>query len=232
MHAKPIIRHIEPDSKLADLIHADYRLLLVINRFDIPLGFRDKTIREVCKQHNVDMDCLIAVMQLLLNPEGFDSSAFLHLRPESILKYLKNSHCYFLEKRLPDIRRRLSAILEGVDELSKASILHFFDGYFREVQEHMGYENNIVFPYIDDLRAGNRPAGFSIDEFESHHSNIREKLIDLKNILIKYLQIPAENYDVTNVLLDIFQSEEDLDIHCFIEDKILVPIVRTIENKR
>lgn len=230
IYSKKSVLHIEPDTKLADLVHTDHRLLLTINRFNIPFGFRDKTIQEVCKQNQVDTACFIAIMRLLTNPENFDTQAYLHLNPAAMLGYLRNSHYYFLEKRLPDIRENLSAILENVDEISRTSILNFFDQYFKEVQEHMGYENLIVFPYIEKLLNGEPLNGFSINEFESHHSNIHEKLIDLKNIIIKYLQLPGDNYKVTNVLFDIFQSEEDINIHCYIENEILVPIVRNIEN--
>ena len=232
MSVRQLVRHAEPYTKLADLIHADYRLLLIINRFGIPLGFRDKTIQEVCDHYHVDMECLLAVFHLLSNPDEFESAAFLDLNIPSILDYLKNSHHYFLNKRLPDIRECLNDILEGCDAVSRASIMDFFDGYFKEVQEHMNYENNIVFPYIEELIGEKKPTNFTIDEFESHHSNIREKLVDLKNILIKYMQLPCSSYQVTNVLFDIFQSEEDLDAHCFIENKILVPIVRNIEKGR
>ncbi len=231
MHSRLPILPITTTTKLADVIHSDYRILLTINRFNIPLGFRDKTIQEVCEIHKVDTECLMAIMQLLINPEGFDTSSYLHLNPASVIGYLKNSHRYFLEKRLPGIRQHLSAILEGTDDVSQSSILNFFDNYYQEVQAHMGYENNIVFPYIESLLDGKSAGEFSIDEFESHHSNIHEKLVDLKNILIKYMQLPCDSYHVANVLFEIFQSEEDIDAHCFIEDRILVPIVRKIEKQ-
>ena len=34
------------DMKLADVIHADYSLLLLLHRFGINLGFGDKTVQE------------------------------------------------------------------------------------------------------------------------------------------------------------------------------------------
>ncbi len=39
---------IEKDMKLADVIHHDFSLIPVINRFGIQLGFGDSTIEEIC----------------------------------------------------------------------------------------------------------------------------------------------------------------------------------------
>ena len=42
-----------PQMKLADLIHTDYRLLLLLPRFGLNLGFGDKSVQECCKQHQI-----------------------------------------------------------------------------------------------------------------------------------------------------------------------------------
>jgi regulator of cell morphogenesis and NO signaling len=41
---------IEKDMKLADVIHHDFNLIPVINRFGIQLGFGDGTIEQICKE--------------------------------------------------------------------------------------------------------------------------------------------------------------------------------------
>jgi regulator of cell morphogenesis and NO signaling len=45
---------IEKDMKLADVIHHDFNLIPVINRFGIQLGFGDGTIEQICKEQNVN----------------------------------------------------------------------------------------------------------------------------------------------------------------------------------
>lgn len=232
MHARPFSILIHPELKMSDLIDIDYHLLLVINRFNIPLGFADKTVREVCALNEVDMDCFITIAQFLINPDVIDAKSFSHLNPASILAYLRNSHAYFMNERLPDIGNALRDILKDADENHRFSILTFFDEYFNEVQEHMNYENNIVFPYIDKLLAKKSDNLFTIDEFTSRHSNIEEKINDLKHLIIKYIPLHGDNYKITNVLFDLFLSEEDLNTHCFIEDKVLVPLVRKIEKEQ
>ncbi len=233
MHSRQIpIQQIEADSKMADLIDLDCHILLVLNRFEISLGFGEKTVRETCEQSGVDTDCFIYIATLLSNPDFFGQQSFKSLNPLSVLKYLRNSHVYFLEKRLPDIGKKLEESLVGLDKVKRSAITSFFEQYVAEVYEHMSYENKIVFPYIDNLLQGIRPKGFSLAVFESRHSNIREKLTDLKSLVIKYITFPPENnYILTNMLFDLYLCEEDLNNHCFIEDKVLIPLVEDIENE-
>ena len=231
MHTLPIALTIEANTKMSDLVDYDCHLLLALNRFNIPLGFGDKTIAEVCELNNVDADCFIAIVQYLINPDIIDTKSFSHLNPASVLAYLRNSHNYFLEKRLPDIKEKLEDILKHTEESLRLSVLHFFNEYFNEVHEHMNYENNIVFPYIDKLLNGEWSSNFSIAEFISNHSNIDEKITDLKHLIIKYIPISSDSYKVTNILFDLFLSENDLCTHCFIENKALVPLVRKIEKQ-
>lgn len=231
MHARTNTIIISPDSKMSDIIDYDCHLLLALNRFNIPLGFGDKTVQEVCTMHNVDMDCFIAIAQLIANPEMIDAKSFQNLKPAPILHYLRNSHTYFLDERLPDIRKKLEDILTDADESQRLSMMKFFDGYCKEVHDHMSYENTVVFPYIDSL-LNEKPNGtYTIDEFTSNHSNIDEKITDLKHLIIKYIPLSGSPYKITNMLFDLFLSEEDLNIHCFIEDKALVPLVRKIEKQ-
>ena len=48
--------------KLSFVIANDYRLLQVMSRFGIPLGFGEKTITEVCRQCGVDADTFLTVI--------------------------------------------------------------------------------------------------------------------------------------------------------------------------
>ena len=72
---------------------------------------------------------------------------------------------------------------------------------------------------------------YHISKFEDNHSNISEKLNDLKNIIIKYL--PEEHSSALrfNLLNDIYAVESDLRKHSLIENKLLIPLVEIMEKK-
>ena len=231
MHARSIALTINADTKMSDIIDYDCHLLLVLNRFNIPLGFGDKTVGELCAINGVDINSFISIAQFLVNPDIVDKKSFAGINPATVLSYLRNSHEYFLKKRLPDIRNKLEDILKEAEDNHRISILRFFEKYSAEVHEHMNYENLVVFPYINELLNGRHNNNFSIDEFTSNHNNINEKITDLKHLIIKYIPLSGDDYKITNVLFDLFLSEEDLYTHCFIEDKVLMPLIHKIEKQ-
>ena len=63
------------------------------------------------------------------------------------------------------------------------------------------------------------------------HKLIDSKLSELKNIIIKYYPASQDNHLLNAVLFDIFICEEDLALHCRIEDCLFVPVVRLLEKK-
>lgn len=152
--------------------------------------------------------------------------------PRSVLRYLHNSHDYFLQYRLPDIRRKLSeAVACGRDGIAEA-IIRFFDDYAAEVHKHMMYEEETVFPYVRQLLTGECPAGYDIETFHRQHDQIEAKLTELKNILIKYY--PASEScgkEMNGVLFDIFLCESELASHNDLENRLFIPAVAEVERK-
>ena len=149
-----------------------------------------------------------------------------------MMQYLHNSHDYFLDFKLPAIRRRLlDAIDCGQKDVSFA-ILCFFDEYAAEVQKHMLYEEQVVYPYVTTLlKKDTLPKGYSIEVFSKQHDQVEAKLGELKNILIKYYPAESSN-ELNSVLFDIFTCEEDLASHNYIEDALFIPAIKKLEQER
>jgi regulator of cell morphogenesis and NO signaling len=83
---------------------------------------------------------------------------------------------------------------------------------------------------VQGLIIGQSRPGFSIDRFEENHSNIDEKLSDFKNLVMKSLPGECDRGARLELLMRIFALQEDLQCHTYIEDNILVPMVRLLEN--
>ena len=192
------------DDRMCDLVCDRYAVLQVMSRFGIALGFGDKTIAEVCAESRVDAATFLAVVNMLMNfGNGAELAGEVSVR--SLTDYLHNSHGYFLDFRLPAIRRKL---IEAVDcALSDVSfaIMRFFDEYAAEVQRHMSYEEQTVFPYVESLLSGEKNTAYSIDIFRRQHDQIDIKLRELKNIIIKYYPEKENNNLLNAVLFDIFK---------------------------
>lgn len=219
--------------KMSDLIDADYRLLLLLNRLNISLGFGEKNIDTVCKENGFDTDCFLFLANYQSNKSIINiEETFKSLKLTPFLQYLKSSHSYFLEKRLPNIRRKLELVFAQEDQRLQNVVLNFFDNYTKEVSEHMIYEDDVVFPYVYSLIDEVSDKAYSIDIFEERHNDIEGKMNDLKQILLKYVPGTTDQMLMVNILMELYTSEEELEAHTFIEDSLVIPRVREIEKER
>lgn len=214
---------------VVDLIDYDYNVLTVLSRFSLPLGFGQKTIRELCEESGIHTDAFLLIINFLLGSE-IDSTMLPGVSPADVVYFLHNSHDYYLSYKLPHIRANLIAALDAGHSDINPIIIKFFDDYTTLVKNHFNYEENVVFPYVRSLSAGD-VTDYSIDVFRRQHDDeIGEKLSELKNIILRYYStsMPFKMYDA---LADIYNCEEDLESHVRIENDILVPLISRIENQ-
>lgn len=219
------------NDRMSDLIGGNFKMLLVLSRFGLKLGFGEHTIREVCQANGVDAATFLAVVNFLCRDEDEKTK----INPEEIsistlIEYLRNSHRYFLEFKLPEIRAKLmDAIKEGPKDVVFV-IEKYYDEYYKEVQQHMNYEEKIVFPYVANLSKGILDKNYQIGIFSRNHDRIEMKISELKNILIKYYPAQDEHL-LHSVLFDFFVCEQDLASHNTVEDYMFIPLVLCLEKK-
>ena len=222
-------KYKESDS-MSFLVSDNYRILLVMSRFGIGLGFGDKTIDEVCCESGVDTKTFLAIVNMLLDEDGVFDYSKAEISITSLLFYLHNSHDYFLDFRLPAIRKELIDILDNrPGELSQA-IIYYFDEYVSEVQKHMMYEEQTVFPYVRALLRGESDQSYNVSIFSTQHDQIEARLHEFKNILIKYYPAKSTN-EINGLLFDIFNCEYDLASHNAIENRLFIPVIIEYEQK-
>lgn len=221
----------EPSDKMITLIKDNYNLLQALGSFGINLGFGDKTVQETCEMNHVDTYTFLAVVNFTINGyANYDDDTQIDVR--TLLHYLDASHAYFLGYQLPSIRRQLAESFDEQDSLGHL-ILKFYDGYAREIQRHMKYEEKTLFPYVEALLDGRSGNDYNVDTFSKHHESTDKALRELKLMIIKYLPSdPHRNNTLTATLYDIYNNEEWLMLHAEVEDKIFVPAIRRMEQQQ
>ena len=224
-------RLFSSDSRLSDLITAHPSLLALLTRLGISLGFGDRSIADVCESSEVDAEFFLLICNVYTFNNYVPSTAtILGTDMRDLVPYLEKSHKYYVEKRLPHIERHLDAIARKLDGRIGPVFLSFFKEYKREVEAHFAHEERDVFPHIRALMSGKRDTTYSIGEFIDTHSDIEGKLDDLLNIVFKYLPPQVDDDNVQDVVYDILMLSDDLKKHTFIEEKIMVPLVKHLEN--
>lgn len=222
-----------PADKLSYVLQNDYRLLQVMSRFGITLGFGEKTIEQVCRQCGVDTATFLAVMNYVKDGAANYPQDVSDISVPSVLDYLRRTHSYFLDYLFPHIRwHLLNAIDCSVKNEIAFLVLKFFDEYVEEVRKHMEYEETTVFTYVNNLVEGSRPQlpaerGHLLSR---HNESINSKLRELKKLFIQYYPQTENNERLNSVIISIYQAEEDLSIHCCVEDNIFAPAVHRLER--
>lgn len=226
--------------RMGDIICDDYRILQVISRFGLTLGFGDHTVSETCAAAGVDAPTFLAVVNFIrANGRVSNLSTLVEaVSLSSLMDYLHRSHDYFVKFRLPAIRRKL---IEAIDCSVKNQIafliLKFYDEFAAEVGRHMEYEDKYIHTYVNDLMKGVRtdPEVNIRKLSHQHHDNhlqIEKSLSELKSIIIKYYPSDSRAQWLNDVLMDLFMTEEDLFSHCHLEDTLFLEAVAELETER
>lgn len=220
----------EADDMMISIIRDNYNVLQSLGAFGISLGFGDKTVDEVCQSEGVDTDTFLAVVNMAHN--GYHNHDDVQkLSVSTLLKYLQESHRYYLDFQLPFIRRELEDALDMHDNLAKL-IMRLYDEYADTIRQHMKYEEKALFPYVEALLRGELSDNYDAETFSKHHSDTSKTLKELKNIIIKYLPSDGlHNNKLTATLYDIYNNEEWLKLHSQVEDVIFIPGIRNLEQK-
>ena len=198
--------------KICDLMAHEEDAIQIISRFGLEMGVGEQTIEQVCEAHDVHTPTFLAIV----NYKIFHQRAL----PEDIdlptlQRYLKNAHTYFLDFRLPRLRRALIEAIIPADPTTKIPglILRCYDEFVDEIRTHIEHEDEGLY-----------------DEHEHDDQRITDKLTEIKNLIIKYY--PSQNdqsqitYLLISVMSDLWHTEQDFADHCAIEDDILRPALR------
>lgn len=219
--------------KLADLISANYHIILTLPRFGIPLGVEDYSVKEICQRHHINPNFFI----LICNVYSFDNyiptfEEIQSIEMNLLVSYLMASHKYYIHERIPHIEQHLHHIADKVENKYGDMLKQFFNEYKAEVINHFKYEEEKVFPYIKLLNTSQTDNNeYKIEEFITNHSNIEDKLSDLTQIIYKYLPGNSLPEETIELVFDVMELSSDLNKHTIIEDKILVPYIESMERR-
>jgi len=220
------------------IINLNGYLLHILRRYDI--NYKDiNPILSIAKAKGFNPNFLVDLL-----------NAFNELKPEMVhqfkqyeipvlLNYLRRSHKYYLDRRLPDIMYSMQEIYRQYPELS--ALKTFINEYTKRLEAHFEEENKVLFPYAEYLfNATNEYKKIPFIDSYFYEFSVKDFLHDNKTekdlILIRHAlqqHNPTNNtlspYRITIELIKNF--EHDLTIHALIEDQILIPRLIEIEQR-
>lgn len=220
------------DMTIAELIDADYRLLSILERYDIQLPFGDITVGGMCERYAMSAELFLKICRIYAKAdEEIDLDGLVVADILPIVKFLRASHRYYLDVVLPRIEAGVEKVLEQCDVRQQLLLRRFYEGYASEIREHLHYEESVMFPYLVKLSGDEAVDKPMIDEYLDNHTDICEKIDDMKSIVVKYLPETCSTRERCGLLYDIYAMREDLSRHTQLETELLAPLASAAEQK-
>ncbi len=234
---------ITKNDKVSEIISQNKSLSSVLERFGIGEKDYHKTIEQAGREHNTDPDFMVEIMKAFDQDNKPDKKVLMKFPIETILDYLKKTHYYYLEKKIPEIELSLHDIIRRYHKGNTVlyALGNLFLAYKKKLTDHIRSEEEELFPYIgfliDQLRgellsqeARQKLASFSIEYFEASHTNVEEDIEKTRETIVRFS--PEQNFAMSYRIflnqLELF--EKDLHRHSIIEDEVLVPKAQRLEQ--
>lgn len=209
------------ETKMVEVALANHLNLHIIHRFGIAFGFGDKTINEVCQASNLDTQIFLLVINSLNDKSETEHIQLNKNQLLQLLAFLKNTHQYYYDYYLPIMRTTIENLMRACSSQTTKALYRFYNDYEAEVLHHLEHEEKHFFTYIEQFCTNDAFVESMIIDEEDHHCSIDEKIFDIKNLLIKYINTPEADMLKIKLLDQLFHFQEDQNRHAKIEDVIM-----------
>ena len=223
---------LSKDMKIIELIDVDYRLLSIFQRLDIQLPYGDISVEEMCQRYDMSVELFLMICRIYIEADCMPDTCGLQVKDMShLLQYLRASHRYYIDTLIPKIAGGIEQVLQLCAESQRAILQRFYLGYVEEVKAHLQFEEMEMFPYVERVISGEAVADKKMCNFVDNHTDVCDKIDDIKSIVIKYLPESCTTRLRCDLLFDIFALREELAKHTMLEMRILAPVVINAERR-
>lgn len=159
-----------------------------------------------------------------------------------VIDYLKKTHSYYLDKKIPEIEISFTILCRDYSYSHPQLLVlaKLFMDYKKDLTEHMDYEEYVLFPYITELvkvkEQGKSLTGFGLDKysianFNEEHHHEEEILSNIRASIEARFRKARTPMPFRIFLNQVEALENDLLIHSRIEDEILLPKAQELEKE-
>ena len=194
-------------------------------------------------QQTIEHKEFITALLKVFEEKVFTPADFDRFPVPLIVDYIKRTHIYYLEKKLPEIEQSI-VLLSGHYESQHpilVALRNFFHNYVQDLSTHIQAEETTLLPYLQMLQDASGSAGgfsrfllergeYSIERFLSEHHDTEDELKDIRQTIRLY-EPPTTNESLYRILLFQLQTfEHDLSVHAHIEEEVLIPKAKALEK--
>lgn len=199
---------IKKNAVLSELLTEHSELIPVVNRFGIKLGVGEKTIEKICLENDLNVDFILAILNVYLDEE-YDPEKDLDAFDVSlIVDYLKRTVENYMQASVPNLEKHFTPFIAmSGGENEELKLLHkIFYQFKSELSEHLQQGLEQLSDYPNEL------------------------LHDLKNIIIRHISGNFNQNLAYAVIFSIAALEKELHIHNRLLEKVLRPKLKELDS--
>jgi regulator of cell morphogenesis and NO signaling len=212
---------------LAQIVTTDHRAASVFEKYQLDFCCKGKrSLQQACEEISVPVDTLLgelaqASVSSKLNIE-FDKMSLAQLADFIVL-----THHDFVKREMPQILFYLEKVAakHGLRHPEMLNVFNIFENVKKEMDQHMANEEEVLFPQLKRLEAGDinaiRPESFT--SFEQEHEHAGAFMQEIRQLTNNYTP-PAGACTTFRLSFAALQAfEADLHQHVHLENNILFP---------
>lgn len=230
---------------IGEFVAHDFRTASVFTKYGIDFCCRGhRTIAEVCEKKTISQDNLLEELTAVILTANANAIDFNSWPLDLLVDYIEKKHHRYIEGKIPVILLYLDKLCQshGGNHPELLEVRSLFQGCAADLAAHLKKEELILFPFINKLEKAvqsetvleipafdtvNNPIAMMKEEHE-HEGDRFRKIMTLTH----HYTPPADacnTYRVTYSMLQDF--EQDLHEHIHIENNILFPRAKKLEEK-
>lgn len=230
------------ESTIKELVEGNKLYHILNDKLDINLNDYHKTFPQICSEKKMDYLFIEKLLKIYDETLIFPFDELNDCCLNELLSYLKKSHVFYLQKKLPEIEQTSIQVFKKYNDSHPllAYMCMFFSEYKKHLIKHIAYEEKKLFPYISKLLKAdfenwsventlNLLNEFSTREFLSQHSNVEDELTEVRKVILNSTAQSKTPLPYNVLINQLHYFEIELTKHAIIEDEVLIPKVIELE---
>jgi regulator of cell morphogenesis and NO signaling len=232
------------DATIGEIVTKDIRKAKIFRKYGIDFCCGGKkTIGEVCQQKNIDPAELFTELNVIERDHSTTPGNPDKWELDFLASYIVNIHHLYVKNTIPLLLAwsHKVASVHGQTHPETIRIAQLFAVVVEELVPHMGKEENVLFPYINELVNASRKnikpalAGFGtvnnpIRMMENEHEAVGELFMEIEKLSNQFTP-PADACNTFKALYATLKEfEDDLFLHIHLENNILFPKAALLEK--
>jgi DNA-binding NarL/FixJ family response regulator len=199
---------LKPQSVMAEVLSEHNELIPVLNRFGMRLGVGDKTVLDLCEEHQLNPDFILTVLNVYLDESYIPDAALALFDTGLIADYFHHTVENYIHELVPNIEKHLNAFIaiSGAENKELGMLRLLFLRFKERMTQYLQKTSDFKEELPDDL------------------------LHDLKNILIKHLSKAYNQNLIYAVVFSVHSLEKDLAAHNRLRNKVLRPKLNELDS--